>query len=760
MRKRIVLFAVGFLGTGLAAVFTLTAGGAALSLVQNGRSDYRIIVGRNATELEIRAAAELQKYVEDISGASLFVMTDDAIAAPREILVGKNQRLQALPLAIPYAELGPDGYVVITYGERLIIAGGSDQGTLYGVYTFLEEALGVRKYSKDVTIVPHLPTLRVGELKWKDVPFFKYRDVYMPDAFDDEYAAWHKLDNRRVRDKEWGLWVHTFAVFVPPGTYFKTHPEYFSETNGIRVPDGQLCLSNPAVFRLVVESLRERMKEKPEATYWSVSQNDTFLPCQCKDCLALDKKYGGPSGTLLWFVNRVAKEFPDKIISTLAYQYSRAAPSNIRPEKNVNIMLCTIECNRSRPIATDPANASFVKDIRDWTRLTNNILLWDYVVQFRNYCDPFPNLRVLQPNVRFFLQNRVPMIFEQGSGTSRSEFHELRGYLLAKLLWNPNENMDAVLKDFLNGFYGKAAPFLLKYVSTLHDALDASGGDLGIYGFPWDGVRTYLTPELLETYTTLFDRAEAAVATDPARLQRVRTARLPLEFAILEVSKRNVTPAYSVFLKKDGDMSLNPAMPGRLARFVGTAKAAGYAALQERGTSPDAYKLDMEWFFADGMKAHLGRNKPVRILTAWSEKYPVGGPAALTDGLKGTDDYHCNWLGFEGTELEAVVDLEQPTEVKRLSMDFLQNIESWIWTPEFVEYWTSLDGVQFEKVVTVMRRNDEKTGGTVLENFAVSFPPRPARYVKVRTKSLLACPPWHKGAGGKAWIFTDEIVIE
>ncbi len=108
--------------------------------------------------------------------------------------------------------------------------------------------------------------------------------------------------------------------------------------------------------------------------------------------------------------------FPDKIISTLAYQYTRSAPKKVKPLPNVNIMLCSIECNRSMPIAKDPSSASFVKDIKDWTKLTGNILIWDYVVQFRNYISPFPNLRVLQPNLAFFADNGCRLMFQQGSG--------------------------------------------------------------------------------------------------------------------------------------------------------------------------------------------------------------------------------------------------------------------------------------------------------------------------------------------------------
>ena len=122
-------------------------------------------------------------------------------------------------------------------------------------------------------------------------------------------------------------------------------------------------------------------------------------------------------------------------------------------------MLCSIECNRSKPLEADPGSASFLKDLEDWTRLTKNIYLWDYVVNFKNYLCPFPNLRVLQPNIRYFAKNGMTRIFEQGSGKSLSEFKELRTYLISKLLWNPNENVDSLIDDFLSGYYGdRAAP--------------------------------------------------------------------------------------------------------------------------------------------------------------------------------------------------------------------------------------------------------------------------------------------------------------
>ncbi len=133
------------------------------------------------------------------------------------------------------------------------------------------------------------------------------------------------------------------------------------------------------------------MAAKPAATYWSVSQNDNDQYCRCEACSQLNTKYGGvPSGSILYFVNEVAKAFPDKVISTLAYWYSRTAPSNLQAEHNVNIMLCNIESRRQAPVfETDSA---FSNDLIAWGKLSGNILIWDYNIQFANLVSPFPNL--------------------------------------------------------------------------------------------------------------------------------------------------------------------------------------------------------------------------------------------------------------------------------------------------------------------------------------------------------------------------------
>ncbi len=356
----------------------------------------------------------------------------------------------------------------------------------------------------------------------------------------------------------WGTWCHTFAQHVPPSTYFDTNPEYFALVDGKRIPDGQLCLTNEKVYALVVDDLSMRMAARPDALYWSVSQNDCIKNCTCETCAQLDEREGTPMGSMLAFVNRVAERFPEKIISTLAYQYTRKPPRNVRPADNVHIMLCTIECNRSLPIESDPESSSFRDDMVSWAEICEKLFVWDYVIQFSHLVSPFPNLHVLAPNIRFFAEHNVRGIFSQGNREIGGELAELRAYLLAKLSWNLSYNVEKGIDEFLNGYYGKAGGPIGEYISTIHNALRESDAPLKIFGGPKDARTTYLSEKYMVRYRELFDAAEDVVGDDTELLLRVKTARMPIEYAEMSLGHadtdriRSLTKKFAETAQKTG----------------------------------------------------------------------------------------------------------------------------------------------------------------------------------------------------------------
>lgn len=733
-------------------------------LADRGVSQYRIVIPSSPVPDENRAAEVFQDYLLQITGAALPVISADknGKGIPYEIILGQNERLDRLGIEIDFNELGEDGFIIRTDSLRLIIAGGSKKGTLYGVYTFLEKYLDCRMYSPAVKVVPEKERIILGKINDMQVPAIKYRTIHYRSTWDQEYADWHKLSHdARGERTAWGLWVHTFNHLVPPDIYFSDHPEYYALRNGRRIPT-QLCLTNPDVLRITVQNLRKDMAKNPDALYWSVSQNDNTACCMCEHCQALDRQEGSPSGSMISFVNRVAEHFPEKIISTLAYQYTRQAPLNLRPLDNVNIMLCSIEMRRDMPfaVATDPTSRAFVKDVEDWSKIAKDIIVWDYVIQFSNLVSPFPNLHVLQPNLKFFVENGVTSMFEQGNRETGGEFSELRSYMLSKMLWDPYVDAEAVMNDFLNGYYGAAGRLVRNYIDEMMTAVLAADKPLSIFGSPNAASVTYLTPALIGRYKDLFDQAENLVADSAILLERVRIARLPLNFAIMEQAKKNFSGEQGVFVRSGDGWTVRPEIRSMVDPFVDLCIRQGVTRIKEWNITPEAYRSAMYRLFFQGSNEHLAYGKPVRFLSPDISAIPGDKRGMLTDGIRGSHDTEYNWLDFQGSNLDAVIDLGEIKRIQHVECAFYQ-LAAWLSIiPARVDFLVSADGGEFENVGTVLNTLPIDQYDSYQRDFIVDFQPRDARYVRVVAHTIGNTPEWHPGSGQPARMHIDEIVVE
>jgi hypothetical protein len=723
-------------------------------------SRYRIVIPASPTEHERKAAEVLQSYVLQISGAALPILTADVAESAYEIVLGQNERLDELDIGINLNELKKDGFIIKTDSLRLIIAGGDGKGSLYGVYTFLEEYLGCRMYSPTVKYIPNQKQIILNEINDLQVPVIDLRSTHYRVTWDAEYIDWHKLSHDENGGRpDWGMWVHTFHALVPPDIYFTDHPEYYSLVNGKRIPT-QLCLTNPDVLKITIQNLRKKIAENPEARYWSVSQNDNRNYCTCENCRAIDEREGSPSGSIIFFVNQVADQFPDRMISTLAYEYGRKAPKTLRPRDNVNIMLCSIEVFRDRSIEEDTISADFMRDVIEWGKIAKDIIVWDYVIQFPNLISPFPNLQVLKPNIQFFVKNGVTAMFEQGNREVGGEFAELRSYLISKLLWNPDANVDTLMNDFLSGYYGAGGPPIRKYIDEMREALLESGAHLRIFGSPIEAEESYLTPDLIARYSALFDEAEAAVADSAELLEHVRIARLPLEFAIMEQAKKQYIGDRGLFHKVGDQWEVRTDIRSRIDPFTDLCVRQGVTRVKEWSTSPDEYRSSMYRLFAQGMKEHKAYGKKVTFISPDSARLPPNAGEMLTDGKRGGHDYAYNWLGFSGRDLEVIIDLGEVQEVRRIESAYFQ-YGYWLRLfPENVEYFVSEDGKNFVMAGAVKNTLPIDQYGGQQRDFIAEFEPRMARYVKVIAHTIGNTPEWHPGAGRPANILVDEIVVE
>ncbi|MFH1264252.1 MAG: DUF4838 domain-containing protein [Planctomycetota bacterium] len=519
-----------------------------LVLAEDGHSAYRIVVASDASPSTRHGAEELQTFLEQMTGARLPIVADAEPVGEREIILGDSRHLRSLSTEIDFDELGHEGYVIRTVAGHLVIAGGALRGNMYGVYGLLEDHLGCRWFAPGVRRIPKLARLAIGPIDDKQVPALEYREPFTYDCFDGDWCARNRVNSSTGRLEEkhggkvrfgGGFFVHTFNRLVPPEKYFDEHPEYFSLVKGKRLKErSQLCSTNEDVVRISTEEILRAMRAQPDAFVFSVSQNDWHNYCECDACQALAKREDSQIAPVLQLVNRVAeaveKEFPEKAIETLAYQWTRRPPKTMRPRPNVIVRLCSIECCFSHPLATcdGDANRTFREDTQRWAKVSNRLWVWDYVTDFRHYLVPFPNQRVRNDNIRFYVANNVKGIFEQDTyNTPHSELAELGGYVTAKLLWNPDYDEDQAINEFLEGYYGKAAGPIRTYLDALHDRVEKENIHVNIWVPP---SHPHLTDELLVEADKLWQQAEDAVANDPDVLRRVKLSRMSVDYAIVE----------------------------------------------------------------------------------------------------------------------------------------------------------------------------------------------------------------------------------
>ncbi len=533
-----------------------------LTLVNNGESDYFIIKGAACSPSETTAAAELQKYIAQISGKTLELKTDAAETGAHEIIVGNTTRESASTFTVDRAMLGDEGFMVKVIGEKLVIAGGELRGTLYGVYNFLEQNLGCRWFTPEVSVIPNNTTVKIdATLNYTQKPVFEYRYQDWNCTLDENWRVKQKM-NEGTDYPEYGGTLfyangcHSMSSLLPE-TYFADHPKYFSFREDINDwTVDQRCLTNPDVLAIVTQNVKDALLASPRARIVSITQNDNGNYCQCPDCKAMDALYGGPSGTNIWFVNKVAEalegQFPNVQFDTFAYQYTRTPPKNIVPRDSVIVRLCSIECCFSHPLQecgimrirsenrldkfpfieldsraarTADTEAAFANDMKGWSAICKNLYAWDYTTNFMMYLNIFANFQVLQPNMQFFAENNVKGVFEEGNAASKSgEFGELRAYILAKLLWDPTCDVEYLMDDFLNGYYGEdSAKYIKEYIDIItNKTLNTSQH---IYIFQWQYEGLIFTAAERKQIDALWDKAEAN-AGNAKQLENIQRSRL------------------------------------------------------------------------------------------------------------------------------------------------------------------------------------------------------------------------------------------
>ena len=415
------------------------------------------------------------------------------------------------------------------------IRGGSGRGVLYGIYGFLEKYAGLRAFTPTLEVYPEEGDIIIEEgtmIEFHPVFEMRVNDWYRWCAGSNTYS-WCVKNGVNMLDGWWEPWDKDTGALGGAWDYgglFVHTIGGLTETGGGTSPNP--CLTNPIYLERAIKNVRARLESRPSTTIISVSQNDTDARCWCANCLAVDKEEGSPAGTLLRFVNaiaeNIAEDYPNVVVDTLAYDYTQTAPKVTVPRENVCIRLCTFHCHFTHPL-TDPnceTNAKFCRDLEEWSKICNNIHIWDYTTNFAYYIPTYANLHVLQANMQYFAEHNARGMFPQGNRNGPSgEFGELRAYLLSKLMMDPymgEEAYYALMDEFLQAYYGDGWAYIRMYINKTSEMYTDGCGNM--YMHPFNRLPAESFIEMQQTFNDWWAKAEAMADAD--RVENVRRSSL------------------------------------------------------------------------------------------------------------------------------------------------------------------------------------------------------------------------------------------
>lgn len=445
---------------------------------------WRVVIPDGAIPSEQYAAEEFISIFALASG--VFLERDHIVPdSGGYIFIGQAQD------DISMQDSGGEGLQIVIAPTHITLTGGRPRGVLYSVYEFFERYLGIHFLTADHTYIPH--DIKHAEIPCESfnyTPPFRFRWSFFHETNQNQAFATRLRTNTIQTSPRFGgqcdysLIDHSFHKHLPVGRYGDTHPEYFMFWKGRRAVGYRdtwglgpnPCYASEGALDVIIDSTRAYFNEHPDQQNISLSCIDSYAHCQCDQCTQVNQQHGGTSGSHFAFINQVAKrmknEYPNKFIGSLAYQHTRHPPTDMVLENNVQIQLASIECCTYHALDDPhcPKNTPFYRDLKAWSKICKNIMIWNYNVNFTRYDLPFANLKSIGPNVRLFRDNHVTGVFMQGAGNSRnSDFSDLKNWVISQCLWRPGASSWNLALKFCRMHYGESAGPIIEWLSLLHN---------------------------------------------------------------------------------------------------------------------------------------------------------------------------------------------------------------------------------------------------------------------------------------------------
>ena len=439
------------------------------------------------TSLDDKAKLILTSYLKKVDFEIKDDLTNKKIDSIEFILSTKdNIKEKNLNIFNELNQFKNDSYIIKFETNKLYIVGINDRSLIYGIYAFLERFLHFKFLSNIFEVAPAKTIISKKDLNYVSESRFNYREIFIKELDDKEFALKQGLNGRfghRTEELD-PLFINIYNNFTPyeliPKKYENIFPEYFCA--------GQLDFALKTVQENASSNFQKNINylNNNKENLFYLAHEDIEEYCTSNSSNKLIDKYNSKSAPFLEYTNTIAKnvanKYPNIKLYMEAYQWSRKAPYNF-PElsSKLGIFFSDIEADFSKPLDVYP-NIEILDDLKSWQKYSDDIFVWHYITNFSGYLQPFPNIKSTATNLKIFSDiKNINGIFLQGAyGTQFSELSNLRIWTLSKLLWNPDLDIDILIKEFSYYYYGDAYNYVLSYFELLEKSLRDSNSNLKI----------------------------------------------------------------------------------------------------------------------------------------------------------------------------------------------------------------------------------------------------------------------------------------
>ena len=571
-------------------------------------------------------------------------------------------------------------YFIISADSKSVrIEGTNTDEVSRGVHYFLRKYAGmyyvsgkgiVTNESKLIT-VPH-------DLYYTQSYAFEYREPYFPDNYDVEFRSWYAT---HTMEDTWAMWGHNLSKVVKPST------QMMARVNG-KVNEEQFCFSSPELEEALIHFIKKIAVDEPLRSKFMIQANDNDVVCQCDRCKAIGNTLNNASPAVFSLINMLAAKFPKQQFFSTAY-VTTMHPPKFKLADNAGVMVSTMAFPKGVLLETSGKKAMIDKVFAEWNKVTNTIYLWDYAINFDNYFKSYPTMLIAQANLKYYKAQGVKGVFMQGSEDQYSAYADLKSYLYALLLQDPDIDVRKEIKVFFKTKYPLVADLLSDYYLKIEQRSFDKKTPLDIYGGIKESKKKYLEEVEFNTfYNALFKKSETLPKDE---LNDLKPLLVSLTFIKLELLRTNGIGTFGY--KPASDEKINHEVDVMLQQLWELSSQTGIKTYTETGLLIKDYLDEWNTEIIKKPYSNLLYGKKLKLISTPDEEYT--DVTVLTDGGIGFKDYYNNWMLFTQDALEVEVSAKDIKGAKVIEMDFLQDKRHNIYTPEKVE--VTIDGRKYEK---------------------------------------------------------------